>query len=197
MLMSRISSWHTGIVSVIDTATNTVVAMVAVENFPIGVAVTPDGRHAYVANDSSNNVAVIDTASNTVVATVPVGSAPLGSPSPRTGNTPMSRMRSRQRFGDRHGHKHGGGHDPVGTSRGVGIVPPPPGVPFLAFSAKLAIQFGSIPTRMPSDLGPTSSPRPRSIPLPSRSHSRSAPSPPRSRRAPSKSKRTGLSPSRG
>jgi hypothetical protein len=29
----------------------------------------------------------------------------------------------------------------------VGIIPPPPGVPFLAFNAKLAIQFGSIPTK--------------------------------------------------
>jgi hypothetical protein len=36
----------------------------------------------------------------------------------------------------------------VGTAPdSVGIVPPPPGVPFLAFSAKLAIQFGSIPTK--------------------------------------------------
>ncbi|MGQ0446475.1 MAG: choice-of-anchor tandem repeat GloVer-containing protein [Beijerinckiaceae bacterium] len=30
---------------------------------------------------------------------------------------------------------------------GTGFVPPPPGVPFLAFNAKLAIQFGSIPTK--------------------------------------------------
>jgi YVTN family beta-propeller protein len=37
---------------------------------------------------------------------------------------------------------------PVGSVPfSVGIIPPPPGVPFLAFSAKLAIQFGSIPTK--------------------------------------------------
>ncbi|MGI8570506.1 MAG: hypothetical protein ACR2KT_16375 [Methylocella sp.] len=38
-----------------------------------GVAITPDGKHAYVANLFSNNVSVIDTASNTVAATVAVG----------------------------------------------------------------------------------------------------------------------------
>src|ERR1700731_958570 len=37
-------------VSVIDTATNTVGATVAVGINPIGVAVTPDGKQAYVVN---------------------------------------------------------------------------------------------------------------------------------------------------
>ncbi len=72
-----------GNVSVIDTATNTVVATVAVVNIPtgpLGVAVTPDGSHVYVANNGlgANSVSVIATATNTVVATVPVGSAPAG-----------------------------------------------------------------------------------------------------------------------
>ena len=62
----------------IDTATNTVVATVAVGSGPSGVAVTPDGKHAYVTNAGFNTVSVIDTASNTVVATVPVGSFPVG-----------------------------------------------------------------------------------------------------------------------
>ena len=62
----------------IDTATNTVVAPVPVGTGPLGVAVTPDGKHAYVTNVTSNNVSVIDTASNTVVATVPVGTRPGG-----------------------------------------------------------------------------------------------------------------------
>jgi YVTN family beta-propeller protein len=60
-------------VSVIDTATNTVVATVPVGSFPFGVAITPDGTHAYVTNQDSHTVSVIDTATNTVVATVPVG----------------------------------------------------------------------------------------------------------------------------
>jgi YVTN family beta-propeller protein len=65
-------------VSVIDTASNTVVATIPVGGFPDGVATTPDGTHAYVTNAFDSNVSVIDTASNTVVATIPVGSAPNG-----------------------------------------------------------------------------------------------------------------------
>ena len=65
-------------VSVIATASNTVVATVTVGSGPEGVAITPDGAFAYVANSGSNTVSVIATASNTVVATVTVGSAPFG-----------------------------------------------------------------------------------------------------------------------
>ena len=67
-------------VSVIDTATNTVVATIQlpVGTGPLCVAVTPDGKHAYVTNLFSKSVSVIDTASNTVVATVPVGIRPFG-----------------------------------------------------------------------------------------------------------------------
>src|SRR5271168_5377061 len=53
-------------VSVIDTATNTVSAIVGVGSGPLGVAITPDGTKAYVANAGSNTVGVIDTATNTV-----------------------------------------------------------------------------------------------------------------------------------
>src|ERR1700730_16017656 len=67
-----------GTVSVIDTATNTVVGIpIPVGKEPFGVAVTPDGKHAYVANRGSNNVSVIDTATNKVVATVVVGNVPF------------------------------------------------------------------------------------------------------------------------
>jgi YVTN family beta-propeller protein len=65
-------------VSVIDTATNTVMATVPVGSLPNEVAVTPDGKHAYVTNFSSNNVSVIATATNKVVASAPVGSQPGG-----------------------------------------------------------------------------------------------------------------------
>jgi YVTN family beta-propeller protein len=65
-------------VSVIDTATNTLVGSpIAVGNLPYGVAVTPDGRRVYVANYYSNTVSVIDTATNAVVGTrIPVGVSP-------------------------------------------------------------------------------------------------------------------------
>jgi len=65
-------------VSVIDTATNKVIATVPVGSRPRGVAVTPDGTKVYVANSKSNNVSVIDTVTNTVTSRVNVGSRPKG-----------------------------------------------------------------------------------------------------------------------
>jgi YVTN family beta-propeller protein len=65
-------------VSVIQTSDNTVVATVAVGDFPQGAAVTPDGAFAYVTNYFSDNVSVIQTSDNTVVATVAVGFGPFG-----------------------------------------------------------------------------------------------------------------------
>src|SRR3989454_7550200 len=59
--------------SVIDTASNTVVATVGVGSRPFGVAITPDRARVYVTNRASASVSVIDTASNTVVATIAGG----------------------------------------------------------------------------------------------------------------------------
>jgi YVTN family beta-propeller protein len=59
-------------VSVIQTRSNEVVATIPVGKLPAGVAITPDGKHAYVTNRGDNEVSVIDTATHTVVATVPV-----------------------------------------------------------------------------------------------------------------------------
>jgi YVTN family beta-propeller protein/VCBS repeat-containing protein len=67
-------------VSVIDTATHTVIdtnpATPAVDSIPIGavayeMAVSPDGRFAYVVNRSDDTVSVIDTATRTVIDTDP------------------------------------------------------------------------------------------------------------------------------
>jgi YVTN family beta-propeller protein len=64
--------------SVIDTATNTVVATVPVGRGPQGVAVNPAGSLVYVTNNGSNTISIIDTATNEVTATVPVGVGPFG-----------------------------------------------------------------------------------------------------------------------
>jgi YVTN family beta-propeller protein len=64
-------------VSVIDTASNTVVAIVPVAANAAGVAA--NGKHVYVAHIlSPGTVSVIDTATNKVVATIPVGNGPIG-----------------------------------------------------------------------------------------------------------------------
>jgi len=61
-----------GTVSVIDTATNTLIATVPVGSYPIGVAVNPEETKVYVTNRDSSTVSVIDTATNTVTATIPI-----------------------------------------------------------------------------------------------------------------------------
>jgi len=68
-----ISNFGDGTVSVIDTATNTVVATISVGGGPTGVAVNSDGSKAYVANHPSGPLAVIDTATNAVVASYSTG----------------------------------------------------------------------------------------------------------------------------
>jgi len=73
-----VTNQSSGTVSVIATATNTVVTTMAVGRTPTGVAITPDGTRAYVTNQDSATVSVIDTSINTVVASVPVGSGPVG-----------------------------------------------------------------------------------------------------------------------
>ena len=65
-------------VSVVDIATQNVVATLPVGNDPDGVAATPDGSRVYVANFLSDNVSVIDTSNNTVIATIDVGTGPVG-----------------------------------------------------------------------------------------------------------------------
>ena len=63
-------------VTVINTSTDNVVATVTVGNDPFGVAITPDGTSAYVANSGSGSVSVIDTTSRMVVATIILGGRP-------------------------------------------------------------------------------------------------------------------------
>ena len=79
------SNCSNGTVSVIDTATNAVTAVISVGNTPRGVAVSLDGSRVYVANAcagsscSNGTVSVIDTATNAVTGSaIPVGNTPLG-----------------------------------------------------------------------------------------------------------------------
>ena len=72
-----VTNFSSSNVSVINTASNTVVATVPVGAGPEGVAVTPDGASVYVVNTNANSVSVISTATNTVTATTPVGTLPI------------------------------------------------------------------------------------------------------------------------
>jgi len=64
-------------VTVIDTLTNTVIDTITVGQAPWGIAITPDGQHAYVAN-TSGTISVIDTTTNTVTATISDSDGPFG-----------------------------------------------------------------------------------------------------------------------
>ena len=135
-----------GTVSVIDTATNTVVATVPVGSGPFGIAFAPDGKQAYVVDEFSGTVSVIATASNTVAATVPVGSGPTWVAVTPDGkrayvtNTGTGSVPGTVSVIDTATNTVEAATIMVGKGpEGVGIVPPPVGVPFLAFNALLAI----------------------------------------------------------
>jgi YVTN family beta-propeller protein len=66
------------IVSVLDAATNSLVAAVEVGTGPVAVALNPAGTSAYVVDGGSNQVSVIDTATTTVATAIPLNSFPLG-----------------------------------------------------------------------------------------------------------------------
>ncbi|MEV4257866.1 hypothetical protein AB0J52_32290 [Spirillospora sp. NPDC049652] len=66
-------------VGVLDRAARKVVGQVRAGRLPAPVALTPDGREAWVGNVLSGSVTVIDTASNRVTATIVggVGTKPI------------------------------------------------------------------------------------------------------------------------
>jgi YVTN family beta-propeller protein len=73
------------VVSVIDTATNTVTAAIIIgltpelrANNSEGVAVSPDGSKLYVTNSNGDSVSIIDTATNKIINTWYVGREPKG-----------------------------------------------------------------------------------------------------------------------
>ncbi len=62
-------------VSVIDTATNAVIATIGLAG-PEGVVISPDGARAYVTTPGSNAVSVLDTATNSLTNVIRVGRGP-------------------------------------------------------------------------------------------------------------------------
>lgn len=67
-----------GTISVIDTATNKIIATIAVGKRPWNMAITANGSSLYVANGRSNSESVIDTLAMTELKQIPVGERPWG-----------------------------------------------------------------------------------------------------------------------
>jgi YVTN family beta-propeller protein len=70
-------------ITVIDTATHTVITNIEVTSLsigtgPYGVGVNPAGTRVYVANNFAGYVAVIDPATNTMIDAIPVENQPIG-----------------------------------------------------------------------------------------------------------------------
>jgi len=65
-------------VTVINSATDTIVQSIAVGSYPYGVAYDPSNQYMYVTNGGSDNVTVINSATDTIVQSVTVGSGPQG-----------------------------------------------------------------------------------------------------------------------
>ena len=68
----------TGGVTPIPVCTNTPGKPVPVGDGPVAIAITPDGRTAYVANENSGTVTPIDTRTNKAGAAIKVGPYPAG-----------------------------------------------------------------------------------------------------------------------
>ena len=65
-------------VTVIDTASNSVVTSIIAAGGTFGIAVTPDGKQVWVTNSSADSVSVINTADNAVIGNIQVQRIPLG-----------------------------------------------------------------------------------------------------------------------
>jgi YVTN family beta-propeller protein len=105
--------------------------------------VTPDGKYVYVSNQVSNSVAVISTASNTIVKTVLVGTSPAGvAVTPDGVHVYVSNQASNSVSVINTASNTVVHTIPVAGPGAISIVPPPQGVPFLSFNAKLDINLG-------------------------------------------------------
>lgn len=84
-----VANYNSDNISVIDAATNKITDTVNVGDFPVGIAVNPDGTKVYVANINPfgsemnyermiGTVSVINATTNNVTATVKIGESPSG-----------------------------------------------------------------------------------------------------------------------
>lgn len=67
-----------GLLSSIDTSTRTVTQTVPAGNFPVGLAVSPDGSTLYLGDNGGNTLSVIDARTLTVRSVLPTCDGPLG-----------------------------------------------------------------------------------------------------------------------
>jgi YVTN family beta-propeller protein len=77
-------------VHVIDAQRDRVVATIVIGDTatkPTGIAISPNGRYAYVANGRANKVTIIDVPARAIVGAIAVGQRPWGVALSRDGST--------------------------------------------------------------------------------------------------------------
>ncbi len=153
-----LSNSDTFYVAVIDTGTNTVVQSVLLglgpaEPISIQIAVTPDGKYVYVPT-GSNAVAVIETTNNTIIKTVAVGSSPTGiAVTPDGVDVYVANQGSNSVSVVNTASNTVADTVPVAGPSYISIIPPPQGVRFLSFNARLDIDLDRKPSQDGFDLG--------------------------------------------
>jgi YVTN family beta-propeller protein len=77
-----ISDSFTSTVTVINTRTREVIRrsipLGSTKAVPSGVAITPEGRYVYIADQAGNTLSVLDARTYQVIGTIPVGNGPVG-----------------------------------------------------------------------------------------------------------------------
>jgi YVTN family beta-propeller protein len=146
-------------IAVIDTGTNTVMQSVLVgpgpDNTPLAsqITVAPDGKYVYVAT-GNNDVGVIETATNTIIKTVAVGSSCTGiAVTPDGAHVYVANQGSNSVSVIQTASNIVADTVLVARPSYISIVPPPQGVPFLSFNARLDIDLDHKPTQDAFDLG--------------------------------------------
>src|SRR2546426_9421516 len=69
---------RSGTVSVIDTASDRVVATIKTGGKPRGIAASPDGRQLYVSDQPNGSLVVVDLAAREISEQIPGGKTPEG-----------------------------------------------------------------------------------------------------------------------
>jgi YVTN family beta-propeller protein len=72
-----VANFDSGTVTPIRTATNTALPPIKTGRDPVTIAITPDGKTAYVANNGSGTVTPIRTATNTALPPIKTGRSPV------------------------------------------------------------------------------------------------------------------------
>jgi YVTN family beta-propeller protein len=139
-------------VGVVDTVTNALTQSISIGPTDLGlptftqIAVTPNGKYVYVTSQASNNVTAIDTASNAVVKTVAVGTTPSGvAITPDGAHVYVSNQASNNLSVIDTASNTVTATVPVSAPGAISILPPPQGVQFFSFDARLKIHLSKKP----------------------------------------------------